>query len=216
MITLEVHDRRVPLSVSSTDLKGTYYDHKPPGGQQDFSTLRFTSCDQSNNPFHQVDSYLRIRASEKTKSSRLISSLKNDASGITAKALEKKAFEGLHNPIRMRTFGIPSTWFETGEKTFAVQGPKWERFRSLGANLYAIAMDEPLLCCRKHIDKPDNYALEETADFIARVRKQYPEMLIGDIETYLSISLEDHYWWIDTLHKRLAEIRSPRPRVLST
>jgi hypothetical protein len=178
-----------PLSISSTDPKATYYDHKPPNGWQDFSTLRFTSFDQPNNPFGQVDSYLRIRASERAKSSGLLSSLKNDASGITAKApcyfecrfmgpnsigtwpafwlltdymtahvkgikvpcdeldiieayggegyghpnafdtfmicphaweqgesgkaIEKIAFEGLHNPIRMSKFGIPSTWFET-------------------------------------------------------------------------------------------------------
>ncbi|MBC8872626.1 MAG: hypothetical protein H8E44_24595 [Planctomycetes bacterium] len=101
--------------------------------------------------------------------------------------------------------GAVKPWGQTGEKTFSVQEPKWERFRRLGANLYAIAMDEPLLCCRKHINKPDNYALEETADFIARVRKQYPDMLIGDIETYPSIPLEDHYWWIEALEKRLAE-----------
>jgi hypothetical protein len=75
-----------PLSISSTDPKATFYDHKPPGGSQDFSTLRFTSFDKPNNPFSQVDSYLRIRASEQAKSSGLISSMKNDASGITAKA----------------------------------------------------------------------------------------------------------------------------------
>jgi hypothetical protein len=27
----------------------------------------------------------------------------------------------------------------------------------------AMATGEPLLCCRKHINKPDHYALEETA-----------------------------------------------------
>lgn len=178
-----------PLSISSTDTKATYYDHKPPGGSQDFSTLRFTSFDKPNNPFQQVDSYLRIRASEKAKSAGIISSMKNDASGITAKApcyfecrfigpnavgtwpafwlmtdymsdqvkgkkvpcdeldiieayggegkghpnafdtymisphawdqgaggkaLEKKVFDELKNPIRMRRFGIPSSWFET-------------------------------------------------------------------------------------------------------
>jgi len=177
-----------PLSISSTDPKATYYDHKPPGGWQDFSTLRFTSFDQPNNPFSQVDTYMRIRASEKAKSSGLISSMKNDASGITAKApcyfecrfigpnatgtwpafwlltdymtdhvkgvkvpcdeldiieayggegprqpnafdsymicphcweqgdagkaVEKKAFDALHNPIRMSKFKIPSAWFE--------------------------------------------------------------------------------------------------------
>jgi hypothetical protein len=75
-----------PLSISSTDLKATYYDHKPPGGSQDFSSLRFTGFHEPNNPFQQVDSYLRIRASEKTKSAGLISSMKNDASGVTAKS----------------------------------------------------------------------------------------------------------------------------------
>ncbi len=33
--------------------------------------------------------------------------------GEAGKAIEKKAFEGMHNPIRMRKFGIPSTWYET-------------------------------------------------------------------------------------------------------
>ena len=157
---------------------------------QDFSTLTFTGHDSPKNPFAQVDSYLRIRASEKTHSSGLISSLKNDASGIkvatpllfrmpvhrperhrdvagllahdglhdrlqvkatrrpcdeldiieayggegphepnagdsymitphcwnqgeAGKAIEKKAFDGMHNPVHMRKFGIPSTWFET-------------------------------------------------------------------------------------------------------
>ena len=75
-----------PLSISSTETKATYYDHKPPGGWQDFSTIRFTSFDKPNNPFSQVDTYLRIRANEKAKSSGLISSMKNDATGITAQA----------------------------------------------------------------------------------------------------------------------------------
>ena len=189
MALIFADDFKGPLSISSTDPKATYYDHKPPGGWQDFSTLRFTSFDKPNNPFSQVDSYLRIRASEIAKSSGLISSMKNDASGITArapcyfecrfigpnaigtwpgfwlmtdymtdyklkdktpcdeldiieayggegpghpnagdtyrinphcwnqgeegKAIEKKAYEGIRNPVRMQTFGIPSAWFET-------------------------------------------------------------------------------------------------------
>ncbi|MES2657150.1 MAG: carbohydrate binding domain-containing protein [Verrucomicrobiota bacterium] len=75
-----------PLSISSTDFKASYYDHKPPNGSQDFSTLRFTGFHEPNNPFHQVDTWLRIRASEKSNSSGLISSMKNNATGITAKA----------------------------------------------------------------------------------------------------------------------------------
>ncbi len=179
-----------PLSISGSDPKATYYDHKPPGGHQDFSTLTFRSHDSPKDPFARVDSYLRIRASEAAHSAGLISSLKNDASGLkvslpcyfearflgpnatgtwpgfwlmtdymsdykvlgdktpcdeldiieayggegpgapnsgdayqisphcwnqgeAGKAIEKTAYEGMRNPIRMRKVGIPSTWYET-------------------------------------------------------------------------------------------------------
>ncbi len=183
-------DFKGPLSISSTDPKATYYDHKPPSGTQDFSAHTFTGFDSPKNPFAQVDSYLRIRASDKTHSSGLISSLKNDGSGIkvsapcyfecrflgpnaigtwpgfwlmtdyltdynklkdktpcdeldiieayggegpgspnagdtymitphcwtqgeAGKAAETEAFKAMHNPIRMKKAGIPSTWYET-------------------------------------------------------------------------------------------------------
>ena len=75
-------DFQGPLSISSTDPKAVYYDHKPPNGSQDFSTLPFTGHDSPNNPFMQVGTYLRIRANEKAHSAGLLSSLKNDGSGI--------------------------------------------------------------------------------------------------------------------------------------
>jgi hypothetical protein len=183
-------DFKGPLSISSTDPKAIYYDHKPPNGYQDFSIHAFTGHDSPGNPFAKVDHYLRIRADDKPHTAGLISSMKNDASGVkvglpcyfearflgpnavgswpgfwlmtdymtdyklkgdktpcdeldiieayggegpgspnaddtymvtphawnqgdAGKALEKKAFEGMHNPIRMRKFGIPSTWFES-------------------------------------------------------------------------------------------------------
>ena len=101
--------------------------------------------------------------------------------------------------------GAIKEWGLTGEKTFGIERRLWERFQRLGATVHAIALDEPLLCCRKHINKPDDYALEETANFIALVRQHFPLMQIGDIETYPSIPLEDHFWWIEALNKRLAE-----------
>lgn len=79
-------DFKGPLSISGNDNKATYYDHKPPGGSQDFSSIPFTSFEKPNNPFAQVDSYLRIRCDEKAHSTGLISSIKSDASGVTAKA----------------------------------------------------------------------------------------------------------------------------------
>jgi hypothetical protein len=79
-------DFKVMPSISSTDLSATYYDHKPPNGSQDFSSIPFTSHSAPNDPFLQRDTYLRIRASEKTKSAGLISSLKNDGSGVKVSA----------------------------------------------------------------------------------------------------------------------------------
>ncbi|HEY3324188.1 MAG TPA: hypothetical protein VGP72_27300 [Planctomycetota bacterium] len=102
--------------------------------------------------------------------------------------------------------GAVKPWGETGEKTFNIQRKKWDRFQALGLDIYAIAMDEPLCCAREQIHKPDSYAMEETAAFIALVRKNYPQVLIGDIETYPSIAIPDHVMWIDGLQKRLAEL----------
>lgn len=77
-------DFKGPLSISATDPKATYYSHKPPNGSQDFSSLPFSNYESPNNPFFQVDTYLRIRADEKKNSAGILSSLKNDATGIKA------------------------------------------------------------------------------------------------------------------------------------
>lgn len=101
--------------------------------------------------------------------------------------------------------GAVKPWGPTGEKAFNIQRPAWDRFQRLGGRLYAIALDEPLCCARKEIQKPDEYAVEETAAFIALVRKHYPGVLIGDIEPYPFIPLADQTRWIEALEKRLAE-----------
>ena len=84
MKLLFADDFNGPLSISATDPKATYYSHKPPNGSQDFSTLPFSDYESPRNPFLQVDTYLRIRADEKKNSAGILSSLKNDASGIKA------------------------------------------------------------------------------------------------------------------------------------
>ena len=180
-----------PLSISGSDPKATYYSHKPPNGSQDFSTLPFSNYESPKNPFAQVDTYLRIRADEHQQSAGLLSSVKNDGSGIkaslpcyfecrflgpnargawpafwlltdympavrsgkqdntipvdeldiieayggegprspnsgdayqitphawnqgeTGKAAENAAWKAVNDPIRMKKFGIPSTWYE--------------------------------------------------------------------------------------------------------
>ena len=86
MTLLFADDFDGPLSISGRDSKGTYYEHKPPDGSQDFSTLRFTGFSEPGNPFSQVGTYMRIRADENKGSAGLISSLKFDGTGVTALA----------------------------------------------------------------------------------------------------------------------------------
>ncbi len=102
--------------------------------------------------------------------------------------------------------GAVKPWGVTGEATFQAQSPMWDRFQSLGARIYAIAMDEPLCCVRKDLKKADEYAVEQTAQFMALVRRNYPGIRIGDIEPYPFIPLADLTEWIDALETRLSEL----------
>jgi hypothetical protein len=102
--------------------------------------------------------------------------------------------------------GAVKPWGPTGEKCFTVERPNWEHLQSLGANFYAVAMDEPLACTRLSLHQPDDYGVRETAAYIALVRKNFPQVLVGDIEAYPFAPLADHYRWIDALQKRLAEM----------
>jgi hypothetical protein len=79
--------------------------------------------------------------------------------------------------------GAIKEWGQTGEVTFSKERPMWERIQRLGGNIFAVALDEPLVCVRQHLKKPDDYGVEETANYVALVRRAYPRILIGDIET---------------------------------
>lgn len=72
-----------PLSIGAGP-SFRYYDHKPPRGETDFSSIPFVGHDKPNTPFAQFDTYLRIRASEKAKSAGILSSLQSDGSGVKA------------------------------------------------------------------------------------------------------------------------------------
>ena len=103
--------------------------------------------------------------------------------------------------------GAVKPWGTTGQKTFDIERRMWDRFQSLGGRIYALAMDEPLCCVRQNLKKPDEYAVEETAQFIALVRKNYPDIRVGDIEAYPFIPLADQIAWIDALQARLAQMK---------
>ena len=102
--------------------------------------------------------------------------------------------------------GAVKPWGTTGAKVFGIEEKEWDRVQRLGGNVYAVAMDEPLTAVRYSLKQPDAYAVQETAAFIALVRQHYPNMIIGDIEPYPSITLADHIAWIQALNQRLAAL----------
>jgi hypothetical protein len=102
--------------------------------------------------------------------------------------------------------GAIKPWGQTGAITFAKEKPMWDRIERLGGKIHAVALDEPLVCVRNELKKDDAYAVEETAQYIALVRKSFPEVRVGDIEAYPFTSLEDHYKWIEALQDRLASL----------
>jgi hypothetical protein len=100
--------------------------------------------------------------------------------------------------------GTIKEWGPTADATFAAEQLVWDRAIRLGATLTSIAMDEPLAASRA-LHKPDSYAVEQTARFIALVRQHYPTMRIGDVEPYPGLRLEDHVAWLAQLQARLRE-----------
>lgn len=103
--------------------------------------------------------------------------------------------------------GCVKPWGVTGKEAFAKQKKMWERFESLGGKIGVFALDEPLVCTRNDLKKPDAYAVEETAHFIALVRQHYPQARIGDIEAYPFASVPDLIAFIDGVEKRLKELK---------
>jgi len=102
--------------------------------------------------------------------------------------------------------GAVKPWGVTGRKVFDAQRPMWDRFRLLGGSIYALAMDEPLCCVQSDLKKPAEYAVQETAQFVALVREHYPDIRLGDIEPYPSISLAALTAWLDALQAKLQEM----------
>jgi len=73
------------LSISRDGKGATYSAHKL--GWGDFSGIGFGDHEnKKTTPFSQVDTYLRIRADEKKKTTGLICSVRSDGSGVNAKA----------------------------------------------------------------------------------------------------------------------------------
>lgn len=101
--------------------------------------------------------------------------------------------------------GAVKPWGKTGTDCFEKQKPIWERFLRAGALIQGISMDEPLTCCYNDLEADMEYAAEETADFIARVREDYPFWTIGDVEGFPVLSADELIRWVDLLENKLKE-----------
>jgi hypothetical protein len=105
--------------------------------------------------------------------------------------------------------GAVKEWAPTGRKVFDAEHPQWDRILSLGGKISALAMDEPLCCVRQRLKRADVYAVEETANFMALVRKNYPQIRIGDIEPYPFLQREELLAFIGALQARLKRMNVP-------
>jgi hypothetical protein len=101
--------------------------------------------------------------------------------------------------------GAVKPWGKTGAAAFAHDRKDWDRIIKLGGHIATVAMDEPLICTRRFLHLSDDYSATETANFVALVRQNYPQMRIADIETYPGTSLEDHQKWLTLLQGKLAD-----------
>jgi hypothetical protein len=102
--------------------------------------------------------------------------------------------------------GAVKPWGTTGAKTFESERRMWDRFQSLGGEIYAVAMDEPLVAVLHDLHESTEYAVEQTAQFILLVRQHYPSVLIGDIEPYPAFSAVQRLQFIDALQARLRQL----------
>ena len=114
----------------------------------------------------------------------------------------------MNMPIELEV-GALKEWGKTGEATYKAQTRDWDRILQSGGNVISFAMDEPFICSREHMkmSRENNFdmefAAEETAVFVELVRKNYPDIMVGDIEGFPYISADEMIQWIDLVQSKL-------------
>ena len=99
--------------------------------------------------------------------------------------------------------GAIKKWGPTGALAFAAGRKNWDRFIADGGEINDIAMDEPLRVSIKVLNEDRDYAVAETARFMALVRQAYPAVQIGDIEAYPGFDSREIVSFIDALQAKL-------------
>ena len=95
------------------------------------------------------------------------------------------------------------------------QRPVWQRFIDLGANLTSVAFDEPLLNVIEIFpevwaflgDKEAQFefAVEQSAEYIKIIREYFPQITLGDIEVFPTMTIAEVIRWIDALEARIKQ-----------
>ena len=101
--------------------------------------------------------------------------------------------------------GAVKPWAESGAKVFEIERKLWDRMIADGAEIDGVAMDEPLSGALNEMKKPAGFAVAETADFVALVRRNYPDLRVVDIEPYPSFDAPTLLGFADDLQKALAD-----------
>ena len=114
----------------------------------------------------------------------------------------------IQNAGKMFEMEVPAikSWGPTGADTFNAYKPIYDRIVALGGSLDGFNMDEPFYSVRHYGLGTDQYAVNETANWISYVRAWYPETKIGSIEPYSSISAASMEWWVAAVNDRCAAI----------
>ena len=101
--------------------------------------------------------------------------------------------------------GAIKPWGTTGAVAFQKSRGNWDRFLADGARIDSITLDEPLVDTLDSMHKPVSYAVEQTAQYIALVRKNYPAWKIGDVEPYPAVK-DQILPFLDALQARLKQM----------
>lgn len=102
--------------------------------------------------------------------------------------------------------GAIKEWGPTGTTAFEKSRKTWDRFLADGAVLDSVSMDEPMRFACGVLKKSQGWAVEETATYVALLRKNYPTWKIGDIEPYPSYDEPTILAFIDALQVRLKQM----------
>lgn len=79
------------------------------------------------------------------------------------------------------------------------------RFKPLGMFVDSFSFDEPYYAAKYFLGKPDEFAIEEVASYIAMLRAKYPNAEVGDIEPYPALTFAEITSFMDRLQAKCAE-----------